>query len=119
METHGWDHMNSRKRVKVPFAEQLAKEIMESGKGLMSDSPKWVMLQHEAGFRYRQFLGEMIFTCITISLNIAYALSLLSRYAAYAKKVHYLGLKRVARYLDETITHRVVHWCKEPLYSHV
>ena len=54
---------------------------------------------------------------MTVRLDIAYALSLLSRYAAFPAKVHYLGLKSVARYLRETREQGLLYWRKEPLMS--
>ena len=102
LANHGWENDHYSKRIKAPLAEQLAKDIMDAGKGPVTNTPVWMNMQHDAGFSYRQLLGEMIFTCATVRLDIAYALSLLSRYAAFPAKVHYLGLKSVARYLRET-----------------
>ena len=115
MSNHGWENNHYSKRVKAPLAEQLAKDIMDAGKGPVTNTPEWMKLQHDAGFSYRQLLGEMIFACVTVRLDIAYALSLLSRYAAFPAKVHYLGLKSVARYLRETREQGLLYWRKEPL----
>ena len=91
---------------------------MDAGKGSLTKTPEWMKIQHEAGFSYGQLLGEMMFVCFIVQLDIAYALSLLLLYAAFPAKVHYLGLKSVARYLCKTRDRGLVYWRKEPL-SHL
>ena len=39
MVNHGWENINYSKRIKAPLAEQLAKDIMDAGKGPLELSP--------------------------------------------------------------------------------
>jgi len=60
-------------------------------------------------------LGELIFAFVAIRLDIGNAMSLLSRYAEYPAKVHYVGLKSVARYLRETKRRPIIYWRRKPM----
>jgi len=66
-------------------------------------------------FPYQMLLGELIFTCVIVHLDIGYSMSLLSRFAEYPSKVHYQGLKSVARYLRETKDRPIIYWKKNPM----
>jgi len=69
------------------------------------------------GFPYRMLLGELIFACVVVRLDIGYAMSLLSCFAEYPSKVHYLGLKSVCRYLRETKDRPIIYWRRAPMMS--
>ena len=60
-------------------------------------------------------LGELIFAFVVVRLDIGYAMSLLSRYAEYPAKVHYVGLKSVTRYLRETKQRPIIYWRRKPM----
>ena len=60
-------------------------------------------------------LGEIIFACVVVRLDIGYSMSLLSWFAEYPAKVHYQGLKSVSRYLRETKDRPIIYWRKNPL----
>ena len=114
VETYGWEQENFSKTPKAPLSETLAKEIAEAGKGPPTCSPEGVLIQNEMGFSYRALLGALIFASVVVRLDIAYALSLLSRYAEYPTRVHYSGLKSVTKYLRTTADRAIVYWRKVP-----
>jgi len=93
----------------------LAKEIIESGKGSLAKTPEAKELESQMGFPYRMLLGELIFAFVVVRLDIGYVMSLLSRYAEYPAKVHYMGLKSVTRYLRETKRRPIIYWRREPM----
>jgi len=94
-QNHGWEKETCSKKPKAPLNNTLAREILDSGKGATAKAPEAVALEKEMGFPYRMLLGELIFACVVVRLDIGYAMSLLSRFAEYPAKVHYLGLKSV------------------------
>ena len=114
VDTYGWSQENYSKTPKAPLSETLAKEIAAAGKGPPSRSPEGVLIQNEMGFSYRALLGALIFACVVVRLDIAYSLSLLSRYAEYPARVHYLGLKSVTKYLRTTADRAIVYWRRVP-----
>ena len=116
-KNHGWEKETCSKKPKAPLNDTLAREILDSGKGATAKTPEAVALEKEMGFPYRMLLGELIFACVVVRLDIGYAMSLLSRFAEYPAKVHYLGLKSVCRYLRETKDRPIIYWRRTPMMS--
>ena len=114
VETYGWSQENYTRAPKAPLSEALVKEIVEAGKGPLARSPEGIQLQEAMGFSYRALLGGLIFACVVVRLDIAYSLSLLSRFAEYPARVHYLGLKSVTKYLRTTADRAIVYWRRVP-----
>ena len=112
---HGWENDVFSKKPKAPLSDLMAKDIIESGKGPLAKTPEAKELESQMGFPYRMLLGELIFAFVVVRLDIGYAMSLLSRYAEYPAKVHYLGLKSVTRYLRETKRRPIIYWRKKPM----
>ena len=99
-ENNGWENMNfSKSKPSAPISVAMAKAIIESGKGPPIKSVDGLKLEEKMGFGYLNLLGELIFACVVCCLDIAYALSLLSRYAEYLLELHYDRLKGVTKYL--------------------
>jgi len=109
---HRWEKETYSKKAKSPLNDTLAREILDSGKGATAKTPEAIVLEKEMGFPCRMHLGELIFACVVVRLDIGYSMSLLSRFAEYPAKVHYIGLKSVARYLRETKDRPIVYWRK-------
>ena len=114
VESYGWTQENFSTTPKAPLSETIVKEIVEAGKGPVAKSPEGVKLQNEMGFSYRALLGGLIFACVVVRLDISYSLSLLSRFAEYPVRVHYLGLKSVTKYLRTTADRAIVYWRRIP-----
>ena len=114
VETYRWTQENFSKTPKAPLSETIVNEIVEAGKGPVAKSPEGVNLQNEMGFSYRALLGGLIFACVVVRLDIAYSLSLLSRFAEYPAQVHYLGLKSITKYVCTTADRAIVYWRRIP-----
>jgi hypothetical protein len=67
-------------------------------------------LETEIGFSYRQLLGELVYAYVVCRLDIAYAITLLSRFSSAPAREHYLALKAVTKYLRRTKDWGIVYW---------
>lgn len=118
VDKHGWSSMKfSKTKPSAPLTEAMAKAIMEAGRGPLLKSPEGRKIEDEKGFQYRVLLGELIFVMVVTRLDIAYALSLLSRYAEYPMPIHYDGLRQVTKYLRETRDKPLIYWRRKPMYD--
>ena len=54
------------------------------------------------GFSYRTLLGELMYAYVSCRLDIAHAITTLSRFATRPTKLHYTYLKGVVGYLHPT-----------------
>jgi len=54
-------------------------------------------------FSYRQEIGGLVFSAATFRPDILYRIIKLSRYNTNHVRIHYLAIKRVFRYLRDTI----------------
>ena len=61
------------------------------------------LLQKEMEFSYRQAIGELLFAAITCRLDILYNIIKLSKYNNKPARIHYTAVKRVFKYLRDTI----------------
>jgi hypothetical protein len=69
------------------------------------------------GFSYRSVLGELIYAYTVCRLDIGYAVTKLARYSAAPASIHYLALKRICRYLRQTMTWGIMYWRPKPVPS--
>ena len=86
--------------------------------GPKENAPEHKKLEKEMGFSYRTLLGEMMYTYVTYRLDIAYAITTLSKFSSAPTKLHYQYLKQLLVYLFRTR-----HWgiqyhriCREEQY---
>ena len=114
MKSHGWENLPFRKKPFSPLSEQLARKILEEGRGPPVGTAEHKALELRMGFVYRTVLGEVIFAYIVVRLDIGYSVSLLSRAAEYPREVDYLGLKSVCRFLRAHADRPIVYWRRAP-----
>ena len=69
-----------------------------------------LILQKEMGFSYRQAIGELLFAAITCRPDILYAIIKLSQYNNKPSRIHYLAVKRVFKYLRDTLHDGLHYW---------
>ena len=62
------------------------------------------------GFAYRQAIGELLFAAITCRPDILYCIIKLSQYNTKPARIHYIAVKRVFRYLRDTIEDGLHYW---------
>ena len=59
-------------------------------------------LEQEMGFSYRTLLGEMMYAYVSCRLDVAYAITTLSKFTTRPTKLHYQYLKGLLGYLNRT-----------------
>ena len=69
-------------------------------------------LQLQMGFSYRRTIGELMFAAVTCRPDILHTVIKLSQYSNRPASVHYIAVKRVYRYLRDTIDD-VLHFWRE------
>ena len=74
------------------------------------DPSHQLKIQREMGFSYRQAIGELLFAAITCRPDILYSVIKLSQYSNRPDKIHYMAVKRVFRYLRDTIDDGLHYW---------
>ena len=84
---------------------------LESATGPTDDIAQ-VALQKNMGFAYRQAIGELLFAAITCRPDILYCIIKLSQYNTKPAHIHYIAVKRVFRYLRDTIEDGLHYWCE-------
>ena len=67
-------------------------------------------------FSYRQAIGELLFAVITCCPDILYCIIKLSQYNNKTDRVHYTAVKRVFKYLRDTIDDGLHYW-RETLHD--
>ena len=75
-----------------------------------TDPTAHATLQKEMGFAYRQSIGELLFAAITCRPDILYCIIKLSQYNTKPARIHYLAVKRIFRYLRDTISDGLHYW---------
>jgi hypothetical protein len=62
-------------------------------------------------------LGELVYAYVVCRFDIAYAITLLSRFASAPAREHYAALRHVAKYLRRTKDWGIVYWREHPVDS--
>ena len=104
LQTHGWDKPGARETDRfdsIPMTPDSATALVQLT-GPSEDTQEHRDLETEAGFGYRQVLGELVYAYVVCRLDIAFAVTLLSRFASAPAREHYAALKTIAKYLHKT-----------------
>jgi hypothetical protein len=83
--------------------------------GPAENTPEATNLQKQAGFSYRQVLGELVYTYVLSRPDIGYAVTLLSRFSAAPALEHYQALKGICKYLRATCDWGIIYWHDKPV----
>jgi hypothetical protein len=70
--------------------------------GPSEGTPDHAALAAKHGFSYRTLLGELLYAYVTCRVDISYSTVTLSKFSTCPHDVHYIMLKKVAKYLRET-----------------
>ena len=119
LQTHGWEKPGARETDRfdsVPMTTDSATALV-SIEGPLENTQAHRDLETEAGFGYRQVLGELVYAYVVCRLDIAFAITLLSRFASAPAHEHYAALKTVAKYLRKTRDWGIVYWRDTPIES--
>jgi hypothetical protein len=85
--------------------------------GPTESSPDHATISKQAGFSYRQVLGELIYAYVICRLDIGFAVTFLSRFATAPHLEHYHALKNICRYLRATKSWGIHYWRNRPVDS--
>ena len=112
----GWDKPAPDEKGKQPIEpiHPGSFKILEQTKGPRSDDAKGqAVLRKKMGFGYRQCIEELIFAYVICRMDIGYAISNLAKHVDVPAECHYLAVKRIFRYLRQTLTWGLVYWRKK------
>jgi len=113
LKLHGWDKpgANESDHCKlIPMSDQKVQELQLIDEGPKVGTPEHAALEKEAGFDYRQVLGETIYAYVVCRQDISFAVTFLARYATCPSLKHYAALKHIWRYLRSTPDWGIVYW---------
>jgi hypothetical protein len=120
LQTHGWEKPGARESDRhdsVPMSPDAATNLMKVAAGPVEGTPEHRELEVDVGFGYRQVLGELVYAYVVCRLDIAYAITLLSRFTSAPAREHYLAMKNVIRYLRRTKDWGIIYWRENPVES--
>ena len=114
LRSHGWDtpcaskaspHRSHRS---VPLAPE-AHESMYQLTGPMEGTKEHAKLAAQHGFSFRTLLGELLYAYVCCRPDLGYSVVTLSKFSTCPHDSHYILLKKVAKYLRETIDFGVIY----------
>eukprot|EP00957_Ditylum_brightwellii_P071369 5425597-Ditylum_brightwellii.AAC.1 len=78
------------------------------------DDKEAIKLANEEGFSYQATIGKLLFIYVICRPDIGYTVAELSKFSNKPAQCHYKTIKRVYRYLCQTIDWRIIFWRSEP-----
>jgi hypothetical protein len=111
LKTHGWDTPIDPSR--SPPREPLPPDsytFLFNSVGPPEGSKAADALATEFGYTYRGLLGELMFPYVTSRVDIGLAINVLSKFSTAPSRIHYLSLKRIAKYLRRTADWGLLYW---------
>jgi hypothetical protein len=120
LQTHGWETPGARDPDRfdsVPMTADVSTSLQQLPPGPSEGTTDHRDLESSVGFSYRQVLGELVYAYVVCRFDIAYAITLLSRFASAPAREHYAALKHVAKYLRRTRDWGIVYWRERPVDS--
>jgi hypothetical protein len=116
LQSHGWETpgvQESDRFDSVPLTPDLAQQL-QAITGPPEHSPAHKALEQQAGFSYRQVLGEVMYAYVICRVDIGFAASMLARFSQAPALEHYHALKSVVKYLRRTRDWGLMYWRREP-----
>jgi hypothetical protein len=114
LKTHGWDtpvEDSSPPREPLPHDSY---NVLFTSVGPVEGSPEANALATEFGYTYRGLLGELMFPYVTTRIDIGLALTVLSKFSTAPARIHFISLKRIAKYLRRTAHWGLIYWRSTP-----
>ena len=114
LKTHGWHTPNLTESAKnaTPLTTD-AITSMYKHVGPAENTPEYAAVASEHGFAYRTLLGELLYAYVTCRPDIGYSIITLSKFSTCPHDVHYSMLKKVAKYLRQTMYWGIIY--RKPL----
>jgi hypothetical protein len=120
LQTHGWETPGARESDRfdsVPMTAEIAAQLTAIPAGPSEGTPEHRDLEADVGYSYRQILGELVYAYVVCRLDIAFAVTLLSRFSSAPAREHYTALKTIVKYLRRTKDWGILYWRSEPVES--
>ena len=117
LQTHGWDAPKKPVAIPskpVPLNPAIANHLMTL-QGPPEKTTEARILANNAGFSYRNILGELIYAYVICRLDIGYAVCFLARFSDSPHEEHYSALKGVCKYLRATKSWGIMYVRPSPL----
>ena len=110
IQGHGWENPTHKFPTASPMNNE--KKYLSELENATSptDDIAQVTFQKDMGFAYHQAVGELLFTTITCRPDTLYCIIKLSQYNSRPARIHYIAVKRVFRYLRDTIEDGLHYW---------
>ena len=110
LEGHNWQKPTHSSPLSSPIhhEKKYMRELKTSSGP--TDSISHATLQKEMGFTYRQSIGELLFAAIKCRPDILYCIIKLLQYNTKPARILYLAVKRIFRYLRDTISDGLHSW---------
>jgi hypothetical protein len=115
-QSHGWETPGaneSDRHDSVPLSPDLAQQLQVLT-GPPEHSPEHQAIEKEAGFSYRQVLGEIMYAYVICLVDIGFAATMLARFSQAPALEHYYALKNVVKFLRRTCDWGLMYWRREP-----
>ena len=77
-------------------------------------TPEHAKLSAQFGFSFRTLLGELLYAYVTCRPDIGYAVTTLSKFSTKPSDYHYVQLRKVAKYLRQTINWGIIYHKPNP-----
>jgi Reverse transcriptase (RNA-dependent DNA polymerase) len=119
LKAHGWETPSVIEDSVKPF-EPLSPnqyDALQRAVGPSEGSPEHRALVKHYGFSYRSVLGELIYAYVVARLDIAFAVTHLSKYSGAPAAAHFDAIMGVVKYLRRTRSWGLIYWRSSPLPS--
>ena len=110
LEGYGWDTQTHKSPIGSPMNHEKKYLNKMETSSRPTDALSHTTLQKEMRSTYRQVIGELLFAAITCRPDILYCIIKLSQYNTKPACIHYLAVKRVFRYLRDTVNDGLHYW---------
>jgi hypothetical protein len=97
----------------VPMSSDLAQHL-QTLSGPPEHTPEHLAIERQAGFSYRQVLGELMYAYVICRVDIGFAATTLARFSQNPSMEHYHALKHVVKFLRRTVDWGLMYWRTTP-----
>ena len=119
LEHYGWSSPGNRKSSEQPiepFAMSTIPQLyLDYNAAATATDAALMDYKVGAGFSYRSILGCVIYVYVVAHIDIGFAVTLLARFSDHPVKIHFVSLRRLARYLRMTKNWGLIYWQPAPI----
>jgi Reverse transcriptase (RNA-dependent DNA polymerase)/GAG-pre-integrase domain len=118
MNVHAWTVPSAAEtgRLSEPLSPS-DYDKLQRAEGFAEGTAEHRALETKFGFAYRSLLGELVYAYVVCRLDIAFAVTHLSKYSVRPAAAHFQALVDVAMYLRRTKSWGLMFWRERPCLS--